>query len=106
MAFNIGSLTAAQQIQLIYTAYFGRAAEPNGFGFWTPLLEENLDGDADGVPGFSFTEIADLFSTSRKPARFTTWSRVSRTRQICRTRLIFFKMFTSISSAASLIQKV
>jgi len=61
MAINIGSLTAAQQIQLIYTAYFGRAAEPDGFNFWTPLLQENLNGDADGVPGFSFTQIADLF---------------------------------------------
>src|SRR6056297_1088759 len=52
MAFNIGSLSAAQQIQLIYTAYFGRAAEPGGFNFWEPVLSEGVQ---------SLSEIADGF---------------------------------------------
>ena len=53
MAIDINNdFTADQQIQLIYTAYFGRAAEPGGFNFWEPVLSEGV---------LSLSEIADGF---------------------------------------------
>ena len=59
MALNISSdLTAEQQLQLVYTGYYGRAAEPQGFDFWLGLLQADLNGDPGG---WSLSEIATEF---------------------------------------------
>ena len=74
MPIDINTLSYDEQIQLIYTGYYGRAAEPDGFQFWhtqldggfftpseigTMFFDQEETRDVYGLGG-SVTEPADL----------------------------------------------
>jgi hypothetical protein len=46
MAGIIGSLSINQQLELIYIGYYGRAADPGGFNFWTNQDSQALDSSS------------------------------------------------------------
>jgi hypothetical protein len=60
MAGIIGSLSINQQLELIYIGYFGRAADPGGFTFWTNQDSEAQAGGQSAA--LALTNIANSFT--------------------------------------------
>ena len=56
----LGSLSVNQQLELIYVAYFNRAADPGGFGFWGG--QNVLSQNAGQSTAIALTNIANSFT--------------------------------------------
>lgn len=64
MALNIPALPLAQQVAAIYVAYYGRAPDPSGNGFWTDFQRQRLES---GVPGQEvLVNVADRFADAQE----------------------------------------
>src|ERR1700722_17731183 len=60
MAGIIGSLSINQQLELIYVGYYGRAADPGGFDFWTTQDSKAQAGGQSAA--VALTNIANSFT--------------------------------------------
>lgn len=59
MAGFVDTLTAAQQVELIYVAYFNRAAEGNGYLFWQQYYANEIASGKTAT--VAMTDMANLF---------------------------------------------
>ena len=56
MSGSLSSLPVAQQIEALYIAYFGRAADAGGYVYWFNQFTAQTGGDAGGGQGVASTQ--------------------------------------------------